>query len=381
MTAAETIRFTGKEWDGETGLDYSGARYFSGAQARFTSPDAGGQLAAEYSSNPPSQSATLYLTDDPLGSTRLVSNAAGSPVGYDDYLPFGKEIPSGTDGRGSLYYATDGVTQKFTGKERDVELAGSAMQGLDFFLTRYFSSAQGRFTSTDPLPWLHWQQARGEDRANFRQFISDPQNFNLYAYARNNPLRFSDPTGMYYCTGTTAQCAGLKKAYEQAQAAANSKDLTANQRAAVQRVLKFLGRPGEVNGVVATFARTDAGTTGNTDVEKQFGRLITTITLNPTKFAALDSESRAETFVHEGRHGVDDAGRGRGPETWAEELTTERNAYGVQSFVSQGSGVASRWGLWDPAWSSPQAEINRQKAIETNAQKSAKAACADGGCQ
>lgn len=32
-------RCTGKERDWEAGLDYFGARYFSGAQGRFTSPD------------------------------------------------------------------------------------------------------------------------------------------------------------------------------------------------------------------------------------------------------------------------------------------------------------------------------------------------------
>ena len=32
-------RSTGKERDAETGLDYFGARYYSGAQGRFTSPD------------------------------------------------------------------------------------------------------------------------------------------------------------------------------------------------------------------------------------------------------------------------------------------------------------------------------------------------------
>lgn len=32
-------KFTGKERDAETGLDYFGARYLSGAQGRFTSPD------------------------------------------------------------------------------------------------------------------------------------------------------------------------------------------------------------------------------------------------------------------------------------------------------------------------------------------------------
>jgi RHS repeat-associated protein len=33
------IRFTGKERDAETGLDYFGARYMSSAQGRWTTPD------------------------------------------------------------------------------------------------------------------------------------------------------------------------------------------------------------------------------------------------------------------------------------------------------------------------------------------------------
>jgi RHS repeat-associated protein len=37
--ANQTIKFTGKERDAETGLDYFGARYMAGAQGRFTSPD------------------------------------------------------------------------------------------------------------------------------------------------------------------------------------------------------------------------------------------------------------------------------------------------------------------------------------------------------
>lgn len=37
----------------------------------------------------------------------------------------------------------DSLRQKFTGKERDAE------SGLDYFLARYYSNAQGRFTSAD----------------------------------------------------------------------------------------------------------------------------------------------------------------------------------------------------------------------------------------
>lgn len=64
----------------------------------------------------------------------------------------------------------------FTGKERDGET------GLDFFGARYLSSAQGRFTSPDPL------------MASAK--TSNPQTWNRYAYALNNPLRFVDPDGM-----------------------------------------------------------------------------------------------------------------------------------------------------------------------------------------
>jgi RHS repeat-associated protein len=39
-------KFTGKERDAETGLDFFGARYMSSAQGRFTSPDYGGPLSA-----------------------------------------------------------------------------------------------------------------------------------------------------------------------------------------------------------------------------------------------------------------------------------------------------------------------------------------------
>jgi RHS repeat-associated protein len=145
--------------------------------------DATGQVAAEYSTAAPPQVGTLYLTPDHLGSTRLETNDLGAAVAYHDYLPFGEEIPGGLGGRGSLYGAVDGQTHKFTGKERDaLETGGSAMQGLDYFGARYFSAAQGRFTSPDPVIVT---PAR----------MQDPQRFNLYSYARNNPFKFIDPNG------------------------------------------------------------------------------------------------------------------------------------------------------------------------------------------
>ena len=63
----------------------------------------------------------------------------------------------------------------FTGKERDAET------GLDYFGARYFSGAQGRFTSPDS-PFAD-------------QNPYNPQSWNLFSYGRNNPLSFVDPTG------------------------------------------------------------------------------------------------------------------------------------------------------------------------------------------
>jgi RHS repeat-associated protein len=140
--------------------------------------DAAGQLAAEYGTASPEPCTTCYLTADHLGSTRAVTNQDGVLKALHDYLPFGEEIPSGVGNRSSLY-GGDLPKQKFTGKERDVET------GLDFFGARYMSSTQGRFTTPDdPL---------------VDQWADDPQSWNLYSYARNNPLKLIDPTGNAVC--------------------------------------------------------------------------------------------------------------------------------------------------------------------------------------
>jgi RHS repeat-associated protein len=65
-----------------------------------------------------------------------------------------------------------------TSKERDNET------DLDYFLARYYSSTQGRFTSVDP--------------ANAAPIKRDPQSWNGYAHARNNPLLYIDPDGLLF---------------------------------------------------------------------------------------------------------------------------------------------------------------------------------------
>lgn len=106
-------------------------------------------------------------------------------------MPMGMAMMQGgrttTQGYGQ-YGQFDGVRQQFTGKERDAE------SGLDYFGARYYSSTQGRFTSVDP-------ENAGADPA-------DPQSWNGYAYARNNPLKYTDPDGREFriCDKATGVC-------------------------------------------------------------------------------------------------------------------------------------------------------------------------------
>jgi RHS repeat-associated protein len=144
--------------------------------------DGQGQLTAEYGSS--TDTGRSYLIGDALGSTRLIVGATGAVKARYDYLPFGEEIWATYGGRttaqkyrdAATFDQPDGTTaMKFTGKERDSET------GLDYFGARYFSGAQGRFTSADK-PFAD-------------QNVFDPQSWNLYTYVRNNPVRFVDRTG------------------------------------------------------------------------------------------------------------------------------------------------------------------------------------------
>jgi len=77
---------------------------------------------------------------------------------------------------------------------------GDNETGLDYFLARYYSSTQGRFTSVDPFTIaLDPQQAAelNPERARslFNAHLSQRQQWNRYSYGINNPLLYVDPTG------------------------------------------------------------------------------------------------------------------------------------------------------------------------------------------
>jgi RHS repeat-associated protein len=142
--------------------------------------DAFGKMVAEYSTaiDNARTKATSYLTNDSLGSPRIVTDGGGNVISRHDYMPFGEEIAANVGGRMTAqgYQVNDGVRQQFTGYERDSE------SGLDFAQARYFSSKHGRFTSVDPL--------------TASASMKNPQTFNRYSYALNSPYKFTDPLGL-----------------------------------------------------------------------------------------------------------------------------------------------------------------------------------------
>ena len=141
--------------------------------------DAGGELIAEYSSLvPQSTPVTKYITNDHLGSPRIVTDQTGAVKSRRDFMPFGEEAFIGVGNRlvGHGYTYGDSISQKFTGYQRDEET------NLDFAQARMYSSQLGRFTAVDPINITSGR-------------LADPQRINLYAYARNNPLKIVDRSG------------------------------------------------------------------------------------------------------------------------------------------------------------------------------------------
>ena len=290
--------------------------------------DAKGELVAEYSTAAPTPSGTDYLTADTLGSTRLITDATGNPTRCIDYLPFGEEIPTGVDGRSGCYgsltspqYPTtpDVAAQKFTGKERDAET------GLDFFEARYFSSAQGRFSSPDPMGGS----------------LTDPQSLNRYAYALNNPLRFTDPTGLYVCRDTAdgACTSDQDKAFEK------SLDKLRGADGDVGRAAAAYGVAGKDNGVTVGFAdlgkSPEQGSTVSTLGADDNGKLLahSDVTIGST----LSGVQFDATIGHEGSHVADAqdvvksiASDPLGNFTIGSDITryrSEQRAYGVTNSI------------------------------------------------
>jgi RHS repeat-associated protein len=103
---------------------------------------------------------TFGLLTEQLGSTVALTDSAGAATTSYSYEPFGASASTGSSSSNST---------QFTGREHDAT-------GLLFYRERYVDPTRGRFISEDPLRF-----GAGDS--------------NLYAYVRNSPLTYTDPTG------------------------------------------------------------------------------------------------------------------------------------------------------------------------------------------
>ncbi|MFH0860886.1 MAG: RHS repeat-associated core domain-containing protein [Candidatus Altiarchaeota archaeon] len=102
-----------------------------------------------------------YYLKDHLGSTSVITDAAGQEIARQSYTPFGETI----DNAINKYLYTD--------QEYDIE------SGLYYYGARYYNPTIKRFTQPDTII----------------QDPYDPQTLNRYSYVRNNPLKYTDPSG------------------------------------------------------------------------------------------------------------------------------------------------------------------------------------------
>lgn len=296
---------------------------------------------------------TSLIHADWLGTERVRTTAVGASCETIASLPFG-------DGQAISGSCGDPSPMHFTGKERDSE------SGLDNYGARYLGSSMGRFMTPD------WSaKPQGVPYA----VLDDPQSLNLYAYVRNNPLNRTDPSGHYICTGTNAQCQAIADALAAARAALNGKNLTKEQRAALNKVTSSFGKAGDDrDGVTVSFGQTSSPTRAAEahSYKGDDGLLRTDITFNSKTFGSLNTTEIGGDLVHERTHGLDGVARGNmDPQTKKEEFQTERNAYNVESLVGKGLNVPLYVGtanpLWNPNWPADSAEASRYTGVLSGA--------------
>jgi RHS repeat-associated protein len=104
---------------------------------------------------------TAFVIGDALGSVLAITDGSGNLSTIYTYEPFGATTATGT--------ATP-PSHDFTGRESDAI-------GMKYYRARYYHPVRQRFMSEDPI-------GLGAGDTNF------------YAYVRNNPVMYVDPTGL-----------------------------------------------------------------------------------------------------------------------------------------------------------------------------------------
>ncbi|MFH0837749.1 MAG: DUF6765 family protein, partial [Patescibacteria group bacterium] len=227
---------------------------------------------------------TYYFLTDHLGSVDAVLDEDGNVVERRDYLPYGQERFIHEE-----LNAPD-TPQKFTGKELDPET------GLYYYGARYYDPVTGRFITMDPLLLNLDKMSQAQRNA----FLSNPQNLNMYSYVQNNPVRYTDPTGMWgedvhnYLTLYLAVSAGLN--FEQ------SKTIATADQYADENPLTSPGNRDSIEGRVTAVVNALNGTTNYyhfTTKEEALNRIADAISSQKLESFGTALHSYQDTYSHE----------------------------------------------------------------------------------
>ena len=132
-----------------------------------------------------------FYHSDHLGSASLISDCDGNEYQRIEYTPYGEIWVEKTENNGLAY-----LPYKFTGKEMDEET------GLYYYGARYLDPKYSKWISTDPALGDYIPKAPiNEEARRYNQNLPgmggvfNTVNFNLYHYASNNPIKYTDPDG------------------------------------------------------------------------------------------------------------------------------------------------------------------------------------------
>ena len=142
-----------------------------------------------------------YYHSDHLGSAQFVTDWRGRQYEHIEYTPYGElwieEVAAGLDK----------LPFRFTGKEMDEET------GLYYYGARYLDPKYSRWLSGDPALGDYIPTA-GTDPSRLAGMggVYNTVNLHLYHYAGNNPVKYTDPTGMF--DDISESCKNFMKNYE-----------------------------------------------------------------------------------------------------------------------------------------------------------------------
>lgn len=171
LVSNDGTNYTWYVWGGASVIsEYTSATWGSSALAwKKSYIYAGSRLLSTFTNNGSGGETLEFHHPDRLG-TKLATNNTANTSFEQSTLPFGTDLTA-------EHVGTITTNQRFTVYDRNTNAQ------LDYAQNRSYSSGQGRFTSVDPV---------GMSAAS----IGNPQSLNLYAYVGNNPIDFTDPSGL-----------------------------------------------------------------------------------------------------------------------------------------------------------------------------------------